>query len=143
MTKLNIDLPPPTGNLDFDKWVIQTTQYLRDHLGVENWIAPTLINSWANYVGGAGYCPAGYCKDGSGFVHIRGAVSSGAAGNNIFVLPSGYRPSYREVFASVTYTSPTGVYSVAQVDVLADGSVLPVSTSNVYTTLSGITFYAG
>jgi len=143
MPKLNINLPPYTGNRDFDEWVIQTTQYLRDYLGVTDWVAPSLLNSWADYGGGSGYCPTGYCKDGTGFVHIRGIVTSGTASNNIFVLPTGYRPAYREVFPSISYTSPTGVYVAAQVDVLADGSVYPVYVSNVYTTLSGITFYAG
>lgn len=34
MTQLNIQLPPETGNADFDRWIIQITQYLRDNLGV-------------------------------------------------------------------------------------------------------------
>lgn len=33
MTQLNISLPPNTGNVDFDNWQNQTTQYLRDYLG--------------------------------------------------------------------------------------------------------------
>lgn len=38
MTQLNINLPPSIGQRDFDEWVSQTTQYLRDYLGIyENW----------------------------------------------------------------------------------------------------------
>lgn len=33
MAQFNIDLPPEKSSVDFDKWMIQVTQYLRDYLG--------------------------------------------------------------------------------------------------------------
>jgi hypothetical protein len=54
------------------------------------WIAPTLINSWANF--GSGYETAGYLKDTLGFVHLRGVITGGATSTTAFTLPTGYRP---------------------------------------------------
>lgn len=34
MAQLNIDLPPHKDHPDFDRWLLQTTQYLRDYLGL-------------------------------------------------------------------------------------------------------------
>lgn len=53
------------------------------------WIPATLTNGWLNS-GGVQSAPA-YFKDEMGFVHIKGAIKNGAAGN-IFTLPTGYRP---------------------------------------------------
>lgn len=55
-----------------------------------SWIAPALINSWAN-VGGAN-ATAGYLKDPFGFVHLKGRVGTGVSGTVAFVLPAGFRP---------------------------------------------------
>ena len=60
------------------------------------WIAPTLLNSWANV--GGGFATAGYYKDAAGIVHLRGLVTSGAA-STIFNLPAGYRPALIEDYA--------------------------------------------
>jgi hypothetical protein len=32
--QLNINLPPNIGQRDFDEWISQLTQYLRDNLGI-------------------------------------------------------------------------------------------------------------
>lgn len=53
------------------------------------WIAPTLLNSWANT---PGLVPAGFMKDSLGFVHLRGRLGGGTSGTMAFVLPAGYRP---------------------------------------------------
>lgn len=55
----------------------------------ELWQIPTLLNGWANY--GSGFMSAGFFKDTSGIVHLRGMVRSGSG--NICVLPAGYRPA--------------------------------------------------
>jgi hypothetical protein len=34
MTQLNINLPPNIDQRDFDEWISQVTQYLRDYLGL-------------------------------------------------------------------------------------------------------------
>jgi hypothetical protein len=64
--------------------IVVTTPVLLD----QSWIAPTLAGTWVN---GGGF-PAGYFKDGTGRVQLRGQVVSGA-GTNIFTLPVGYRPT--------------------------------------------------
>jgi hypothetical protein len=63
------------------------------------WIAPTLINSWT---GAEGY---GYLKDPLGFVHLRGAFSTGASATTAFVLPAGYRPGVATFY---TILGPAG-----------------------------------
>ena len=58
---------------------------------------PAFQNSWVNYGESAPYGTypnAGFYKDPSGRVHLRGVVKSGSVGNYaIFTLPAGYRPS--------------------------------------------------
>lgn len=65
-----------------------------------SWIAPTLLNSFANYDASI-YQPAGYFKDLSGRVHLRGLLKRSAAAFNtpIFTLPVGYRPAKQTLFA--------------------------------------------
>jgi hypothetical protein len=55
--------------------------------------APTFLTGWSS-VSGA-YAPAGYFKDTLGFVHLRGVIrkASAASPNNVFTLPTGFRPS--------------------------------------------------
>ncbi|HUX55114.1 MAG TPA: hypothetical protein VMV56_11915 [Williamwhitmania sp.] len=98
----------------------------------DKWIAPTLINSWVN-LGGA-YSPAGYTKDNLGFVHLRGLIKDGAVSQNAFVLPAGYRPPYRLMFAVVS----GGVLGV--LEILANGGALISTGSNAYFSFDGITF---
>lgn len=104
----------------------------------DNWTAPSLINSWANYEGG--FSIAGYFKDQFGLVHLRGIVKDGSADTNIFVLPAGYRPAYINVFAGMTFASTTK--TLGRIDVLADGSVLFKSGGTDFVSLDGIIFRA-
>ena len=62
-----------------------------DKIEVEDWIAPTLLNSWANY--GVDHPPAGYMKTPDGTVHLRGLIKNGSSTTaTMFTLPVGYRP---------------------------------------------------
>jgi hypothetical protein len=65
-----------------------------------SWIAPTLLNSFTNYDASI-YQPAGYFKDLSGRVYLRGLLKRSAAALNtpIFTLPVGYRPAKLTLFA--------------------------------------------
>jgi hypothetical protein len=123
------------------------TKYLRDDGvwtaivaggGDAGWTAPTFQNSWVNYAGGV-YSPAGYRKDGAGFVHLRGLVSTGTVGSGvaIFTLPVGYRPAYQSLFVTISNSL------IARVDVQADGKVCLTSGSATWASLEGITFFAG
>jgi hypothetical protein len=81
------------------------------------------------------YARAGYAKDPSGVVHLRGALSGGGPNTAGFVLPSGLRPSHRLYIPAVT----TGGSS--EIVVYATGKVLLVGTA--FTSLDGISFAAG
>jgi hypothetical protein len=99
---------------------------------VEAWQTPTFTNSWANF--GGGYNPAGYFKDNSGVVHLRGLVRSSVLGAAIFTLPNTHRPPGRAIFSVMSNNL------AARVDVLNNGQVVPVSGSSAWISLEGITF---
>lgn len=105
------------------------------------WIAPTLINSWANVGGGAS--TAGYFKDPLGFVHCRGRVMSGANSSNIFVFPAGFRPGQGNYYplggtatsvitSLIAFVDPTGFVQFASANAGAGTDV----------SLAGISFLA-
>lgn len=89
-------------------------------------------NSWVNF-GGTNE-PALYFKDPFNFVHLGGIVKSGSLAAAIFTLPAGYRPQYALVF-EVPSNGAIGILTVNP-----DGTVVASSGSNVYYSLSGITF---
>ena len=102
---------------------------------VEDWQAPALLNGWIAF--DAAHNDAGYWKDPHGVVHLRGMMKNGAIGAAIFIMPAGYRPPRRELFATISngalgflYVDPTGV-------------VVPFTGSNVYFAIDGVTFRAG
>lgn len=105
------------------------------------WIAPTLLNSWANY--GSTYATAGYLKDPLGFVHLKGAIQTGASGTSAFTLPAGYRPGgdaqFPIVIVGAGATNSLGVVYIPA----SSGSVTIFGTGCAsFTSLSGITFLA-
>tara|TARA_R110000868_G_scaffold337183_3_gene598060 strand:- start:180 stop:1826 length:1647 start_codon:yes stop_codon:yes gene_type:complete len=103
------------------------------------WVAPTLLNSWANS-GGAGNT-AGFMKDDSGFVHLRGILITGVIPNPMFTLPEGFRPAYTENLSVFTANAgPTPV--VGWLQVTAAGSVIPQVGGTVQTCLDGVVFKA-
>lgn len=99
---------------------------------VEASIAPTLLNSWVNY--GAPFIPSHYYKDASSRVHIEAVVHSGVVGSPVFTLPVGYRPPATHLFA----IDSNGAHG--QVSVASNGDVTVGIGSNVYASLSGISF---
>lgn len=98
------------------------------------WIAPTIINSFAN-AGGA-FETAGYLKDQMGFVHLKGSLITGASGNVAFILPAGFRPG-----ATVFSAAAGGGPSAAAVQVPINGFVTCFYSAGPIG-LSGITFLA-
>lgn len=97
-------------------------------------IAPTLLNSWVNF--GGGFNDAGYLKDFSGTVHLRGLVKNGVIGNAIFQLPAGYRPANEELQITISNGA------LGRVDIYPSGDVGATSGSNAWFSLDGITFRA-
>ena len=88
-------------------------------------LSSLLVNSWVQ-VGGTEQV-AGYWKDPSGFVHLRGQISDGASGTTAFTLPTGYRPSKTVRFVVNAGTAP------AYVSITSAGVVAPINvgTSDV------------
>jgi hypothetical protein len=105
-----------------------------DFITTDGWTAPTLLNSWVNF--GSSRQIAGYYKDKFGVVHLRGTIKSGTTTSPtpLFQLPVGYRPNAREYFA----TSSNGAFGSCFVE--SDGNVYFEAGSNVWFSLSGITF---
>lgn len=101
----------------------------------ESWIAPTLLNSWANK--GSPHDVAGYYRDKMGVVHLKGAVVGGAVGSVIFQLPVGYRNSLGLQIISAVANGVSGTLSV---DTSGNvGCFAAVSVSS-YFSISGVTF---
>jgi len=106
----------------------------------EPWVAPGLTNSWVNF-GASPWPPAGYYRDASGVVHLRGLIKSGASGAGAFTLPAGYRPAYYIQFPGFASAG------AAQVTVDATGIVTPAnlttgSSVTAFVSLDGVTFRA-
>lgn len=104
------------GSFKFNGALVATTTPI---LG---WTAPTLTNSWVDVAGSR----AGYMKDGTGRVSLRGRVSGGASAGTlaIFTLPSGFRPSQ-----SMEWTMRSGVV-VCAVQVSTAGVLLVTANAS-------------
>jgi hypothetical protein len=98
---------------------------------------PTLKNGWGNV--GQTYAPAGYAKDSSGVVHLRGTIHGASVGTTAFMLPSGARPSHLLYVGAYTAGSTFG-----SLEIEPNGDVVPWgSESTTFTSLDGISFAAG
>ena len=101
----------------------------------EDWIKPMLLNGWTDF--GGVYESVSYMKDEFGFVHIRGMVKGGTAGQNIFMLPEGYRPLKSQYHICIAADIPRTL------NIQAGGGVLvALAASNAWVTLNGISFKA-
>lgn len=109
----------------------------------EPWKEPELLNKWKNY--SAQYNPAGYFKDSLGIVHLRGLISLDkkkgdiVENSNVFILPEGYMPEFRELHVACSYSNK---YIPGRVDINPDGTVNAYWVSCRWFSLDGITFRA-
>jgi hypothetical protein len=103
---------------------------------VNRWIAPTLLNSWANIPGGQ---PTQYSIDDKGWVEIRGLVSSGTVNQPIFNLPNGYRPEF-QVYHSPVDLNGSAVPQDPVLVVRTDGNVVLEQGTNNLLSLHGLRF---
>lgn len=94
--------------------------------------APTFINGWSNY--GANLAPVAYYRDPFRRVFLDGVLKGGIIDGPAFNLPGGYRPHHTLIFA-VASNDAIGICTV-----LSSGDVVPHLGSNVYFSLSGISF---
>lgn len=99
----------------------------------EDWVSPTLLSGWIH---NASYSPPGYLLNSLGFVELRGGVENGVtgAGNPVWILPIGRRPSHTLNFKC--YNSP-------RVIVRTTGEIEIISLDGAgFVDLSNITFKA-
>lgn len=138
------------GLPDNDYSGFQYYEALLEVLKGDDWVDATLESNVANI--GSTFANAGYQKDGSGVVRLRGAVvaSSVSAGvaKKLFTLPVGYRPEYEYRF-TVYYSRTTGSIDTFSdngfmaIGVYANGEVYllnPIGTSNYNLEISAISF---
>ncbi len=104
--------------------------------GAPAWTAPTLGNSWQDFL--SGVAPVAYRRVGD-VVELRGAIKSGTLATTVFTLPVGFRPTAgNHLFAVVA--GPGG----ARLDVSSDGTVVVrhyySSGTNALVSLAGVRF---
>jgi len=97
------------------------------------WIAPTLVNSWANVSG----TPTGYLRDPLGFVHLKGAAQTGTTGTVAFTLPAGYRPGQSMTYAVWSAGSGSPGFVVITI-----AGAVTLDLAGTAVGLDGITFLA-
>lgn len=90
MVQLNISLPPSKNNTDFDSWITQTAQYLRDYLGYTFIFSKISTNNPDNY-----------------YVLSSEISSISSSGGIIYILPSSLSYNY-----STKLSIPPNVYIV-------------------------------
>jgi len=78
------------------------------NIAQEEWIAPTLVNSWVE--NNPSLTPVRYMKDAMGFVHMKGRVKNGSD-IMICTLPAGYLPASNLVFCGWNFTTTAATYS--------------------------------
>lgn len=98
---------------------------------------PAFYSNWA-HVGGA-FMPVQFAVLASGWISLRGVGKQTGTSVSIFTLPSGYRPSYTEVFESVYATSYCAVI-VNTAGLVYIESVAGAPTKDLTVSLSGIDF---
>lgn len=106
----------------------------------ESWIEPSFSTDWSNYdLVGTTWGHVSYYKDITGTVHLRGMAQHNIAEASVmFILPEGYRPSWRSLF--IVESSPGGF---RRVDVLKTGQVWVDAPNCDWVSLDGITFRGG
>lgn len=109
----------------------------------EGYTTLSLLNGWQHYSSVSGqYGQARFWKDKNGIVHVTGLIMSGTttAGTAIAMLPAGYRPGKRYVFATMSAT--TG--NATRIDVSAtDGAItIQAGGTQAFLSLENIRFKA-
>lgn len=113
----------PNGQKDWTQraalGITSLQQRMAPFQGAQNWVAPTLLNSWAYY--GAPYNPPGYYRDPFGRVWLRGLMNGGTLVSIAFVVP--WTPKYTQLLSGSYMTSGGTVAVSGRVDVDTSGNV--------------------
>jgi hypothetical protein len=96
---------------------------------------PCFKNSWVNH--GTTYNDAAIHKDALGRVCLRGMIKSGTLSAAAFTLPTGYRPSGRDVDV-VSFDNG----GMSQIVITTAGDVKPSGGGNSFVGLDNVCFYA-
>lgn len=104
-------------------------------------IAPSLQSLWVNY-DTVNYNAAGYWKDRTGRVHLRGMVKGGAVGwpNAIFTLPAAYWPADTQIYSAMSNGAFGRLDVVGNSDPTYAGRVVLLTGSTAWVSLDGISF---
>lgn len=105
----------------------------RHALDDTGWIAPTLVNGWANY--GVNWATSGYRRIGP-LVVLRGLIKNGTIPGLAFTVPAGYRPAANQERHIATFSNAAlggvRVYNNGEVRVGDPGSNAWFSLDGVY-----------
>lgn len=104
---------------------------------VVGWLAPTLVNSWANVGGGTE--SVAYFKDQNGIVHLKGQLEGGSAATVAFTLPAGNRP-LGSIRAYGGRANTSGGEVPLSVDIATNGEVTINTAVISWADLGGISF---
>lgn len=104
---------------------------------LEQWNAPSLLNSWTYY--GAPFNTPGYWKDPNGIVHLRGVLKPGTYGASMFQLPAGYRPAAQELIGVDTFAAAD---TMGRIEIQTDGNVIARNGGATFLTIDSVTFRA-
>lgn len=101
------------------------------------WTAVTFQNSFSN-ISGAAACS--YIKDAGGMVRLKGGGTGGTAGNVMFTLPAGYRPSNNYYFCMTANSNFLSCVLIVGSDGTVKTSGVANSGTNCY--VDGVHFLA-
>lgn len=96
------------------------------------WTNLTLINGWA-----AASTTPQYMRDASGFVHLRGDMTTGTSVTTAFILPAGCRIGVSDFFPILQSAGNAGSY----LNVMTNGQCQP-TYAGVGIFLNGIAWFA-
>jgi len=115
-------------------WLSMNSTYMPATSGV-TWTNLSLVNGWVHY--GAPFTTPQYTKTADNVVQLKGLLNGGSLTYDtvIATLPVGFRPKARILYAT---TNNNNVH--ARVDILPDGQVRFMGTSNVWFSLDSISF---
>lgn len=126
-TFMRSDAAPPIDQTITPTWTGKHTFSVVPAINGLSWTAVSaFLNSWVNF--GSPFAPAGYYKDPTGRVYLRGLVKSGTVGQAIFQLPAGYRPPYQTSFPVVS----NDLFGEVYVDTSGNVVLFAGSNSSVY-----------
>lgn len=128
-----------TGNLVSEVRTVTVTAPDWVSVATSGTTDPYFKNSWTNF--GPTRQGARVWQDDQGFVHIQGGIKDGTISATAFTLPEHLRPALNTNFPG-TATSGGGIVA-GQIDVNANGNVVPLVTANLFVPLNHIRYYAG